>query len=95
MSEKPTPQDAARLLFHLQRGADEMKHRPVEGGALAPRMAQLRAWQTALDPTLLQWAAGLGLRYQTPFGPLRIDVGVRLPERLSGSFPASRLKSAR
>jgi translocation and assembly module TamA len=27
----------------------------------------------------LQWAAGGGLRYRTPLGPLRVDVGVRLP----------------
>ncbi len=36
-------------------------------------------YQTALDPTQLQWASGLGLRYRTPFGPLRVDLGVRLP----------------
>ena len=49
------------------------------------------AWQTALDPTVLQWAGGAGLRYRTPFGPLRLDVGVRLPDRLStarDAFPA-------
>jgi translocation and assembly module TamA len=44
------------------------------------------AWQVALDPTLLQFAAGVGLRYRTPFGPLRLDVGVRLPK--GGEFPA-------
>jgi translocation and assembly module TamA len=27
----------------------------------------------------LSWAAGLGLRYLTPVGPLRLDLGVRLP----------------
>jgi translocation and assembly module TamA len=36
-------------------------------------------YQSALDPTRLQWASGLGLRYRTPFGPVRLDVGVRLP----------------
>jgi translocation and assembly module TamA len=36
-------------------------------------------YQSALDPTQLQWASGLGLRYRTPFGPLRVDLGVRLP----------------
>lgn len=48
-------------------------------------------WKTALDPTRLQWAAGTGLRYRTPFGPLRLDVGVRLPDRFGAgtrSFPA-------
>jgi translocation and assembly module TamA len=45
------------------------------------------AWQTALDPTLVQFAAGTGLRYRTPFGPLRLDIGVRLPTD-DGDFPA-------
>jgi translocation and assembly module TamA len=37
----------------------------------------------------LQYAAGLGLRYRTPFGPVRLDLGVRLPERIfSGDFPS-------
>lgn len=31
-----------------------------------------------LDPGELRWAAGLGLRYATPVGPLRLDVGYRL-----------------
>lgn len=30
------------------------------------------------DPSSLRWAAGLGLRYATPVGPLRLDVGYRL-----------------
>ena len=29
-------------------------------------------WQTALDPTLLQFAAGVGLRYRTPFANMNI-----------------------
>ncbi|MGB8933371.1 MAG: BamA/TamA family outer membrane protein [Anaeromyxobacteraceae bacterium] len=37
------------------------------------------AWLTAADPTLLQYAAGLGLRYRTPVGPLRLDVAARMP----------------
>ena len=37
------------------------------------------AWLAAADPTLLQYAAGVGLRYRTPIGPLRLDVAVRLP----------------
>jgi translocation and assembly module TamA len=35
----------------------------------------------ALDPGQLQYAAGVGLRYGTLFGPLRIDVAGRLPRR--------------
>ena len=44
-------------------------------------------YQKALDPTQLQWAAGVGLRYRTPFGPIRVDVGVRLPTDLSKGVP--------
>jgi translocation and assembly module TamA len=44
-------------------------------------------YQKALDPSRLQWAAGLGLRYRTPFGPLRLDVGVRLPNDLAKGVP--------
>jgi translocation and assembly module TamA len=51
----------------------------VDAGNVSLPSATPSAWQTALDPTLLQWAAGLGLRYRTPFGPLRLDVGARLP----------------
>ena len=40
----------------------------------------------ALDPRDLQYAAGLGLRYRTPFGPLAFDVGVRLPKRSGGRW---------
>ncbi|BDG03707.1 autotransporter assembly complex protein TamA [Anaeromyxobacter oryzae] len=36
-------------------------------------------WRTVLDPTLLQWATGFGVRYRTPFGPVRLDVGVQVP----------------
>ena len=63
----------------------------LDAGNVADASAVPSAWQTALDPTLLQWAAGAGLRYRTPFGPVRLDVGVRLPDRLSTSpeaFPA-------
>ena len=48
-------------------------------------------WQRALDTATLQWAAGFGLRYLTPFGPLRLDVAARLPDRWSldrDAFPA-------
>ncbi len=44
-------------------------------------------YQKAFDPTTLQWAAGVGGRYRTPFGPLRVDVGVRLPNNLSAGVP--------
>ncbi len=41
------------------------------------------AWLSAADPMLLQYAAGLGLRYRTPVGPLRLDAAVRLPNPLA------------
>ena len=47
------------------------------------------AYQSALDPTQLQWAAGTGLRYKTPFGPLRLDVAARLPSDLGPNVPFS------
>jgi len=56
----------------------------VDAGAVADASPVPSAYQTALDPTRLQWAAGFGLRYRTPFGPVRLDVAARLPERLDG-----------
>jgi translocation and assembly module TamA len=38
-----------------------------------------KEWLKALDLSALQPTAGLGLRYATPFGPVRVDVGFRLP----------------
>src|SRR6266542_504826 len=63
----------------------------LDAGNVADASAVPSAWQAVLDPTLLQWAAGVGLRYRTPFGPVRLDLGVRLPDRLSTAseaFPA-------
>jgi translocation and assembly module TamA len=34
----------------------------------------------------LQWAPGLGLRYDSPFGPVRFDVAGRLPTRSGGRW---------
>jgi translocation and assembly module TamA len=58
----------------------------VDAGNVASASGAPSAWRAAIDPTLLQWAAGAGLRYRTPFGPLRFDVGVRLPDRWSGPW---------
>jgi translocation and assembly module TamA len=44
-------------------------------------------WLTAADPTMLQFAAGLGLRYRTPVGPLRLDVAVRVPNPIAPGAP--------
>jgi outer membrane translocation and assembly module TamA len=36
----------------------------------------LNAWEAR--PKDLRWAAGPGLRYDTPIGPVRADVGIQL-----------------
>jgi translocation and assembly module TamA len=59
----------------------------LDAGNVSDASTVPSAWQTALDPTLVQYAAGVGLRYRTPFGPVRFDVGVRLPTD-GGEFPA-------
>ncbi len=51
----------------------------VDAGNVSGPTSLPSGYRTALDPTLLQWAAGVGVRYRTPFGPLRIDVAGRLP----------------
>ena len=56
----------------------------VDAGTVSDSSARPTEYQTALDPTRLQWAAGVGFRYRTPFGPLRLDVAARLPERFDG-----------
>ncbi|HEY6101222.1 MAG TPA: BamA/TamA family outer membrane protein [Anaeromyxobacter sp.] len=56
----------------------------LDGGAVASASGVPTAYQTALDPTRAQWAAGVGLRYRTPFGSLRADVAARLPESFRG-----------
>jgi translocation and assembly module TamA len=38
----------------------------------------------ALDVGNLQYAAGAGIRYNTPFGPLRLDIAARLPTATGG-----------
>jgi len=51
-------------------------------------------WKSVLKLSALQPTAGLGLRYKTPFGPVRLDVGLRLPTdyrphvSFSDRFPA-------
>ena len=59
----------------------------VDAGNVSRPSAQPNGYQPALDPTLLQWAAGLGVRYRTPFGPIRFDVGVQVPTDLAGGVP--------
>ncbi|HUK66900.1 MAG TPA: BamA/TamA family outer membrane protein [Anaeromyxobacteraceae bacterium] len=42
------------------------------------------AARDALDLADLQYAAGLGFRYKTPFGPVRLDIAARLPQTGGG-----------
>jgi translocation and assembly module TamA len=55
----------------------------LDAGNVSGPDADGLAWLSAADPTLLQYAAGVGLRYRTPVGPLRLDVAVRLPNPLA------------
>ena len=55
----------------------------VDAGGVSNYSSIPTEYQKALDPTTLQWAAGVGGRYRTPFGPIRVDIGVRLPNDLS------------
>ena len=59
----------------------------VDAAGVSYTNSEPREYQKALDPTQWQWAAGLGLRYRTPFGPIRLDVGVRLPTDWSSGVP--------
>jgi translocation and assembly module TamA len=59
----------------------------LDAGNTSDASAVPSTWQAALDPSLLQFASGAGIRYRTPFGPLRLDVGVRLPDFKGGGFP--------
>jgi translocation and assembly module TamA len=51
----------------------------LDAGNVSSASGRPTAWQAALDPTQLQLSVGVGLRYRTLFGPLRADVGLRLP----------------
>ncbi|WP_242346961.1 BamA/TamA family outer membrane protein [Anaeromyxobacter terrae] len=55
----------------------------VDGANVASPSARRNEWRTVLDPRDVQLAAGTGLRYATPIGPIGVDVGVRLPTDLS------------
>jgi translocation and assembly module TamA len=64
----------------------------VDVGNVSDYSSVPSTYLTALDPSLLQWAMGVGLRYRTPFGPFRVDVAGRLPTYhgipFSGTLPA-------
>jgi translocation and assembly module TamA len=73
-------------------GNFEVRHRFTENLAVAAFLDFGTVTRDSLPPfkrhedisapsvlATLQWAVGLGLRYLTPVGPVRIDIGVRLP----------------
>ncbi len=89
------PQEEVLSLFQGSQGAGVALRSPIGGRWLWEAQLELRfpiyesfggsvfvdsgdAWYGALAfrPHL---SAGLGLRYATPIGPLRVDVGVRIP----------------
>ena len=77
---------SVELRFELERNFGAAVF--LDGGSVSDASSLPTAYQTALDPTRVQWAAGVGLRYRTPFGPLRVDVAARLPGREdAGEFP--------
>ncbi|ABS24391.1 outer membrane protein assembly factor [Anaeromyxobacter sp. Fw109-5] len=59
----------------------------LDAGNVAPPDNGETAWREALSLGDLQLASGVGLRYATPFGPIGVDVGVRLPTDLSSGVP--------
>lgn len=61
----------------------------LDVGNVSPASGDPKEWLRALDPTGLQPTAGLGLRYGSPFGPVRFDVGVRLPTNFSAGVAFS------
>jgi translocation and assembly module TamA len=61
----------------------------LDAGYVSYRSHLPTAYQYALDPRRLQWALGLGVRYRTPVGPLRLDVATRLPTNLARGVPFS------
>jgi len=57
----------------------------LDGGDVTERIG-------GLDPSNLHWALGAGLRFATPIGPLRLDVGYRLNRAGDGEpLPGDRI----
>ncbi len=55
----------------------------VDAAYVSYGSARPDAYQYAFAPSRLQWAAGIGIRYRTPIGPVRLDLAGRLPNDLS------------
>lgn len=61
----------------------------LDAGNVSIASARPSQYQDALNLGHLQLAAGVGVRYGTPFGPIRLDVGVRLPTDFSAGVPTN------
>jgi translocation and assembly module TamA len=59
----------------------------LDAGNVAIASARPTQFEDALKLRDLQLALGVGLRYGTPFGPIRLDVGARLPTDFSAGVP--------
>jgi translocation and assembly module TamA len=59
----------------------------LEAGNVSEPTSVPSEWRTVLDPTLLQVMAGIGVRYKTPFGPLRVDAAAKVPTDWSAGVP--------
>jgi translocation and assembly module TamA len=75
---------AGELGAALFLDAGDVRATSAANGSVVQRM--VTSLVGAIDPRNLQYAAGVGLRYATPFGPVRLDVGVRLPRRDDGQW---------
>ncbi len=59
----------------------------LDAGNVSDASSNPAQYQQVLDLTKLQLAVGTGLRYLTPFGPLRVDVALRVPTVWSAGVP--------
>lgn len=62
----------------------------LDGAAVSDVTSGGNEYLRALEPSNAQFASGVGARYRTPFGPLRLDVAVRLPDDFSANVPINK-----
>ncbi len=72
-------------------GNIELRTAIGRGFSLVPFLDMGNVWIKAndMDPAHLKYTTGLGLRYETPVGPLRVDYGIKLnrsPDESRGAF---------
>lgn len=59
----------------------------VDAGNVSDASSDPTQYRQVLDLSRLQFAVGTGLRYLTPFGPLRVDVAMRVPTNWASGVP--------